>query len=74
MISDDPRDQTIRQLETELAEIQSEGAYVQLAAKIERNKLRETLHHLVNAVNHITAGFDANVQRMTNDLTGGERK
>jgi len=70
MTDPDEGDRRIAALEKELAEAQTEATYSQIEANLVRRRLKETLDMAMHVVGDVTAGFDATIQRMADDLNG----
>lgn len=68
-------DRRIEQQERELARMQSEETtYRQIEANLVRERLKTTLGTagvIAAAVHEMIAGFDAGIQQMADDLSGG---
>jgi hypothetical protein len=74
MTDPEEADRRVEKLERELAQAQAEAAYRQIAANLVRQHLKDTLDIAMRAVHRFSAGFDASIERMADDLNGrGER-
>ena len=68
---DPEADRRIKELEQELAQIQTDTTYRQIEANLARELLRETLDIAMRTIDGMAAAMDANLQQMANDLNGG---
>lgn len=70
MTDPDEGDRRIAHLELELAKAQTAATYFQIEAALVRQRLKATLSMAAGVIGRLAAEFDANVQRMADDLNG----
>lgn len=68
---DEEAERRIAELEVELAQLQAASVYQQVEANLVRQRLKETLDIAMHVIDRLSVGFEANVERMAEDLNGG---